>query len=157
MITEGNYGKKKSQVGRQQDLNRGLPEYESSALPTTAAPRSVLYILILRSLTPRKLPSLRLMRASFPFVVGHLTSPRALDSSTTCPDMKPAANLHNPVVCRRDWVHHVKVRALLQMERLMSGFSNVRYRFYSDIDWLAAVLALHKRKIAHPFDKCLLT
>ena len=40
---------------------------------------------------------------------------------------------------------------------LMPGFSNVRYRFYSDIDRLTAVLALHERKIAHPFDKCLLT
>ena len=40
---------------------------------------------------------------------------------------------------------------------LMPGFSNVRYRFYSDIDLLTAVLALHERKIAHPFDKCLLT
>ena len=40
---------------------------------------------------------------------------------------------------------------------LMAGFSNVRYRFYSDIDRLTAVLALHERKIAHPFDKCLLT
>ena len=39
----------------------------------------------------------------------------------------------------------------------MPGFSNVRYRFYSDIDRLTAVLALHERKIAHPFDKCLLT
>ena len=40
---------------------------------------------------------------------------------------------------------------------LIPGFSNVRYRFYSDIDRLTAVLALHERKIAHPFDKCLLT
>ena len=39
----------------------------------------------------------------------------------------------------------------------MPGFSKVRYRFYSDIDRLTAVLALHERKIAHPFDKCLLT
>ena len=39
----------------------------------------------------------------------------------------------------------------------MPGFLNVRYRFYSDIDRLTAVLALHERKIAHPFDKCLLT
>ena len=39
----------------------------------------------------------------------------------------------------------------------MPGFSNVRYRFYSDIDRLTAVLALHERKIAHRFDKCLLT
>ena len=39
----------------------------------------------------------------------------------------------------------------------MPGFSNVRYRFYSDIDRLTVVLALHERKIAHPFDKCLLT
>ena len=36
---------------------------------------------------------------------------------------------------------------------LMPGFSNVRYRFYSDIDQLTDVLALHERKIAHPFDK----
>ena len=36
---------------------------------------------------------------------------------------------------------------------LMPGFSNVRYRFYSDIDRLTAVLALHERKIAHWFDK----
>ena len=35
----------------------------------------------------------------------------------------------------------------------MSGFSNVRYRFYSDIGRLTAVLALHEREIAHPFDK----
>ena len=41
--------------------------------------------------------------------------------------------------------------------KLMPGFSNVRYRFYSDIDRLTAVLALHERKIADPFDKCLLT
>ena len=40
---------------------------------------------------------------------------------------------------------------------LMPGFSNVRYRFYSDIDRLTAVLALHERKIVHPFDKYLLT
>ena len=46
-------------------------------------------------------------------------------------------------------------RHLLQI--LMPGFSNVRYRFYSDIDRLTAVLALHERKIAHPFGKCLLT
>ena len=39
----------------------------------------------------------------------------------------------------------------------MPGFSNVRYRFYSNIDRLTAVLALHERKIAHPFDKCMLT
>ena len=43
------------------------------------------------------------------------------------------------------------------LRTLLPGFSNVRYRFYSDIDRLTAVLALHKRKIAHPFDKCLLT
>ena len=36
---------------------------------------------------------------------------------------------------------------------LMPGFSNVRYRFYSDIDRLTAVLVLHERKIAHTFDK----
>ena len=36
---------------------------------------------------------------------------------------------------------------------LMPGFSNVRYRFYSDIDRLTVVLALHERKIAHQFDK----
>ena len=36
---------------------------------------------------------------------------------------------------------------------LMPGTSNVRYRFYSDIDRLTAVLALHERKIVHPFDK----
>ena len=35
----------------------------------------------------------------------------------------------------------------------MPGFSNVRYRFYSDIDRLTVVLALHERKIAHRFDK----
>ena len=35
----------------------------------------------------------------------------------------------------------------------MPGFSNVRYRFYSDIDQLTDVLALHERKIAHPFNK----
>ena len=35
----------------------------------------------------------------------------------------------------------------------MPGFSNVRYRFYGDIDRLTAVLALHECKIAHPFDK----
>ena len=29
----------------------------------------------------------------------------------------------------------------------------MRYRFYSDIDRLTAVLALHERKIAHPFDE----
>ena len=29
----------------------------------------------------------------------------------------------------------------------------MRYRFYSDIDWLSDVLALHERKIAHRFDK----
>ena len=29
----------------------------------------------------------------------------------------------------------------------------MRYRFYSDIDRLTAVLALHERKIAHRFDK----
>ena len=40
---------------------------------------------------------------------------------------------------------------------LMPGFSNMRYRFCSDIDRLIAVLALHERKIAHPFDKCLQT
>ena len=36
---------------------------------------------------------------------------------------------------------------------LMPSFSNVRYRFYSDIDQLTSVLALHEREIAHPFDK----
>ena len=36
---------------------------------------------------------------------------------------------------------------------LMPGFSNVRYRFYTDIDRLTDVLALHERKIAHWFDK----
>ena len=41
--------------------------------------------------------------------------------------------------------------------RLMPGFSNVKYQFYSNIDRLTAVLALHERKIAHPFDKRLLT
>ena len=35
----------------------------------------------------------------------------------------------------------------------MPGFSSVRYRFYSDIDWLTDVLALHEHKIAHRFDK----
>ena len=39
----------------------------------------------------------------------------------------------------------------------MPGFLNMRYRFYSDIDRLTAVLALHERKIAHPFDKFLVT
>ena len=29
----------------------------------------------------------------------------------------------------------------------------MRYRFYSDINWLTDVLALHERKIAHRFDK----
>ena len=46
---------------------------------------------------------------------------------------------------------------ILPVVKLMPGFSKVRYRFYSDIDRLTAVLALHERKIAHPFDKCLLT
>ena len=39
----------------------------------------------------------------------------------------------------------------------MPGLSNLRYWFYSDIDWVTAVLALHECKIAHPFDKYLLT
>ena len=29
----------------------------------------------------------------------------------------------------------------------------MRYRFYSDIDWLTDVLAMDERKIAHRFDK----
>ena len=29
----------------------------------------------------------------------------------------------------------------------------MRYRIYSDIDWLTDVLVLHERKIAHWFDK----
>ena len=37
--------------------------------------------------------------------------------------------------------------------KFMPGFSNVRYRFYSDIVQLTAVLVLHEHKIAHPFDK----
>ena len=41
--------------------------------------------------------------------------------------------------------------------RIMPGFSNMRYRFYSNIDRVTAVLELHERKIAHRFDKCLLT
>ena len=36
---------------------------------------------------------------------------------------------------------------------LMPGFYNVRYRFYSYIDWLTNVLALHGHKISHRFDK----
>ena len=40
---------------------------------------------------------------------------------------------------------------------LMPGFQNVRYLFYSDIEWLTDVLTLHERKIAHQFDNCLLT
>ena len=35
----------------------------------------------------------------------------------------------------------------------MPGCLNVRYWFYSDIDRLTDVLALHERKIAHRFDK----
>ena len=35
----------------------------------------------------------------------------------------------------------------------MPGFLNMRYWFYSDIDWLTDVLGLHERKIAHQFDK----
>ena len=35
----------------------------------------------------------------------------------------------------------------------MPAFYNVRYRFYSDIEWLTDVLALHQRKIDHRFDK----
>ena len=41
--------------------------------------------------------------------------------------------------------------------RHMPGFYNVRYLFYSDIEWLTGVLASHERNIAHWFDKCLLT
>ena len=36
---------------------------------------------------------------------------------------------------------------------MMPGFWNVRYRFYSDIDWITDVLTIHERKIAHRFDK----
>ena len=39
------------------------------------------------------------------------------------------------------------------MGRLLPGSQNVRYLFYSDVDWLTDVLALHERKIAHRFDK----
>ena len=35
----------------------------------------------------------------------------------------------------------------------MPGFQNVRYRFYSDIDWFTDVLALHEHKTAHWFNK----
>ena len=35
----------------------------------------------------------------------------------------------------------------------MPGFSNVIYRFYSSIDWLSDVLALHECKVAHWFNK----
>ena len=57
---------------------------------------------------------------------------------------------------REQWVSPMYTQ-YIAVGRLMPGFSNVRYRFYSDIDRLTSVLALHERKIAHPFDKCLLT
>ena len=69
----------------------------------------------------------------------------------------PPKHMHIFIVTRINHYAITITRLLALKYHNMPGFSNVRYRFYSDIDRLTAVLALHERKIAHPFDKYLLT